>query len=717
MKTRTNQTSNKKPTPTDNPLARPLRFVKGVGEKVAMMLARKDLFEVRDLLYYFPRTYEDRRKIYKISELGGVAVGQKVSVIGKIRTSHPVFFSKSKRRAFEMVLVGETGSGLQSLALTWFHGKPYFASKISEGMIVLARGELTQFRGRMQIVHPDIEVLGKNMPEAEIEGGIVPIYSETEGLYQKTIRKIVSGAVESFASFLEESLPAVLMEKHGFPGLRESVRALHFPKALDDLDPFMKGQTKFHERFIYEEFLEVSLSMAMRRATFVEESGVAYTKPERLWERLKENLPFKFTNAQRRVLQEILDDMTKATVMHRLVQGDVGSGKTILAAAAALVALENGYQVALMAPTEILIEQHRRNFERWFAGMNIPATLLTGSLKAKEKAQALSEIASAGPRIVFGTHALFEPEVNFSKLGLVIVDEQHRFGVRQRTALIDKGRTHKPDVLVMTATPIPRTLALTIYGDLDISIIDELPPGRKPIQTKVFVERERSTMEQKILEQIRAGRQAYIVYPLIEESEVLELKSIGEMMPHLESVFGESKIAHLHGKMKAEEKQKILDDFRANKIQILVSTTVVEVGVDVPNATVMVIENAERFGLSQLHQLRGRVGRGAESSFCYLVASHLGTEEIVKRLRSMEKTQDGFKLAELDLEMRGPGEFLGTKQSGLPQFQLAQLPRDLPILQRARKDALEWVAKDPELKEMPQMRARLQTRADRVAMN
>jgi ATP-dependent DNA helicase RecG len=360
----------------------------------------------------------------------------------------------------------------------------------------------------------------------------------------------------------------------------------------------------------------------------------------------------------------------------------------------------------MMAPTEILIEQHKKNFEAWLKGMNIPSVVLTGSLSTPEKRNALEQIKSTSPMMIFGTHALFESSVEFRNLGLVIVDEQHRFGVRQRAALVAKGL--KPDLLVMTATPIPRTLALTLYGDLDVSVIDELPPGRKPIETRVFTDRQRITLNKDILKQLEAGRQIYIVFPLIEESEVLKLKSIEQMFPSLQKAFKPFVVSHLHGRMKSDEKSQILSDFKSNKIQVLVSTTVVEVGVDIPNATVMVIENAERFGLSQLHQLRGRVGRGAEQSYCYLVASHLGTPEIVSRLRGMERIHDGFKLSELDLEMRGPGEFLGTRQSGLPAFQLARLPRDLNLLQTARNDAFEWIQKDPELKKLPEMKRRLQ---------
>jgi ATP-dependent DNA helicase RecG len=401
--------------------------------------------------------------------------------------------------------------------------------------------------------------------------------------------------------------------------------------------------------------------------------------------------------------------------MHRLVQGDVGSGKTVLAAAAALVALEAGYQVALMAPTEILAEQHRRNFQKWFEGLPFHIWMLTGSTSAADRRRILSDLKGGRLGIVFGTHALFESDVLYRNLGLVIVDEQHRFGVRQRAALVGKGLS--PDLLVMTATPIPRTLALTAYGDLDLSVIDELPPGRKPIETKVFSERERTKLESLVLAELKKGRQAYIVFPLIDESEELNLKSLSQMFPSIVEAFKGFTVAALHGRMKADEKQQVLNDFRDNKIQVLASTTVVEVGVDAPNATMMIIEHAERFGLSQLHQLRGRVGRGAEASYCFLMASHLGSPEIVKRLRSMEICHDGFKLSEIDLEMRGPGEILGTRQSGEPVFTLARLPRDLPLLEKARADADEILSQDPHLLKYPLLRELLKMRADRVHLN
>jgi len=687
----------------------PLKFVKGVGEKLALVLGRKGLLTIEDLLFYLPRTYEDRRRIYEISE---ARAGLEGSFIGQIKAAHPVFFSRSRRRAFEIFL--EAASGGHRLKLTWFN-TPYVAKKLNPGTWVMVRGTVQQFRADLQIVHPEMEILGKDLDAEVTAEGIMPVYSETEGLYQKTIRRIMRNAVGRFAPFVSETLPEELLKKYSFPSRSLALQFIHQPPRDADLHELIEGRSPAHQRLIFEEFLKLSVGLAVRRKNFVEQQAYSFSKPEKLWALFKENLPFRFTNAQRRVLQEILEDMMAPKVMHRLIQGDVGSGKTAVAAAAALVALEAGKQVAMMAPTELLVEQHSRNAQTWFRGMNINMAILTGSMGAKDRRETLEKLKSGEISMVFGTHALFEKEVAFKELGLVIVDEQHRFGVRQRAALVQKGA--HPDLLVMTATPIPRTLALTIYGDLDLSLIDELPPGRKPIQTRVFTDRERPMLEMKVLEQLEQGRQAYVVFPLIEESEKLELKSLTEMLPSIQKAYSKFNVQFLHGKMKSEEKLQVLKDFREGRIHVLVSTTVVEVGVDVPNATMMIVENAERFGLSQLHQLRGRVGRGSHESFCFLVASHLGSPEIVQRLRTMEKTQDGFKLAEVDLEMRGPGEIMGTRQSGDPIFELARLPRDFDLLQQARSEAFKMVETDPDLLGYPYLRTFIKQQSDSSLLN
>lgn len=685
--------------PDENLLDRPIRFVKGVGEKIGALLYKKKIEKVEDALYFFPRSYEDRRKIWQISELTKPVAN--ICVLAKVKRAYPVSYSRSRRRTFNMI-AEDLENPISTLTLTWFQ-KPHAIQKLNPGTLVMLQGDLQLYRGQLQMVHPEIEVLGKNIDSEIRSPGIIPVYSQTEGLYQKTIRKIEKEVATKYSSELKDMLPQNLLDKHDLPNLQEAVYRLHCPSEETDFDELVAEKSAFHRRMIYGEFFLFSLGMALSRKSFVENKGIAFSKPLKTWPRFGENLGFKFTAAQKRVLSEVTEDMCREKVMYRMVQGDVGSGKTAVAGASALVALESGYQVALMAPTEVLIEQHYRKFEEWFSGMDIPIYLLKGGMPAAEKKKVLEAISKNSPSMVFGTHALFEDAVKFKKLGFVIVDEQHRFGVRQRARLIDKG--NHPDVLVMTATPIPRTLALTIYGDLDVSVIDELPPGRKPIKTKVFVDRDRAKMELAVQEQLAKGRQAYIVFPLIDESEKLALSSIQKSLPHLSEVFSDYKIEILHGRMPAEEKQQVLDAFRRNEIQLLVSTTVIEVGVDVPNATLMIVENAERFGLSQLHQLRGRVGRGSHESFCYLMASHLGSQEILKRLKAMEKTQDGFKLSEVDLEMRGPGEFLGTKQSGIPAFRVARLPRDMLWLQKAREDAFKLVEDDAELASEPKLKA------------
>jgi ATP-dependent DNA helicase RecG len=692
-------------------LQRPLRYLKGVGEKLSVVLARKELFKVEDLLHYLPRTYEDRRRVLDVSEISQPG---RCVVTGRIAEARPVFFHRSRKRAFEVML--EDASGKKGLLkLMWFRA-PYVAKKMSSGMHVVCTGEVQLFRQHWQMTHPDLELLGKEPPQ-ELKGqGILPVYSETEGLYQKTIRKMIAQAISLAGSALPDPLPDWLKLERAMPSRSQAFRFLHQPPPEADLDALIEQRTAAHQRLIYDEFFILSLSVGLRKRRFDGEEGIAFPKPEKLWQAFKANLPFQFTAAQKRVLQEVLNDMMAPRPMHRLVQGDVGSGKTVVAAAAALVALEAGWQVAVMAPTEILAEQHRKSFEAWYEGMGISSTFLSGSLKAAQKREACESLASGQAQIVFGTHALFEDGIQFSRLGLVIVDEQHRFGVRQRARLLQKGAN--PDLLVMTATPIPRTLALTVYGDLELSLIDQKPGGRLPIETRVFFERQREHVWEHLRTQLRAGRQAYIIFPLIEASEALEeVKSLEEALPSLSKAFPESRIAALHGRLSAEEKNELLSAFRRHEIDILASTSVVEVGVDVPNATVMVIEAAERFGLSQLHQLRGRVGRGSHQSFCFLMATHAGSPDAVQRLRAMEETNDGFRLAELDLEIRGPGEILGTRQSGEPLFELARLPRDLSLLESARNDCLRLLEKDPELQAHPQLREMIQVRAQRTTLN
>lgn len=684
-------------------LEKSIRYVKGVGQRLSELLSKKHIRTIEDALFFFPRDYEDRRKILNVSK---AEVCEQANVIGRIRRAYPVSYTRSRRQAFDVILE-DLEDPFSEIVLKWFR-RPYAYQRFDAGQILMATGKLQTYRGRLQMAHPDIEFLGKNLEPNSQQRAVLPVYSQTEGLYQKTIRKIERSVAKQYSGLLEEFLPLSILESRKLMGRSQAVYELHCPDDSVDFELLKELRTEAHRRMIYEEFFLLSVILGSNRRSYVEKVGIGFQKPKKMWQGLAQNLPFKFTAAQKRVLQEVLEDMTREGVMYRMIQGDVGSGKTVVAASAGLVALESGYQVALMAPTEVLVRQHYEKFREWYEDLGVECVLLTGSMKSAEKKAVLQRLKDNESLIAFGTHALFEDQVVFKKLGLVIVDEQHRFGVRQRARLISKG--NNPDVLVMTATPIPRTLALTVYGDLDVSIIDELPPGRKPIKTKLILEKARASLVREVRKELEAGRQAYMVFPLIEESEKLSLKSIEQLWPQLEQEYSGFRMAKLHGRMESEEKNNILDEFRRGELDILVSTTVVEVGVDVPNASIMIVENAERFGLSQIHQLRGRVGRGENASFCYLLPSHLGSREVIRRLRALEKTQDGFKLAEIDLEMRGPGEFVGTKQSGLPDFRVAQLPRHLQILQMAREDAFKLLERDPDLETEPQLKSYLERR-------
>ncbi len=673
----------------DSELESSVKFLKGVGEKLATLFAKKEVLTIRQALYFLPRTYEDRRQISSVRD---APLGVAASVMGRIVRSYPVRYSRSRRSAYELLLEDLDRPEAKMVA-KWFH-KPHLLQKLEPGHRVLITGKTRLYGARKEMVHPELELLGKE-DESLGEPKIVPVYSQTEGLYPKSLRKILSNAVHQYASLLEDVLPTEIRERYGFPTLSDAIRFLHSPEQDVNFEKLLQFQTPAQQRMIYEEFFLFSLALAQIRRDFTDRAGIAFRKPEKSWELFGQRLGFRFTSAQRHALKEILEDMQSDRVMYRLLQGDVGSGKTAVSAAASLIALESGYQVAFMAPTEVLVEQHFKKFKHWFQDLEFPVLKLTGSSTGLERREISEILKSSQPSLVVGTHALFEDPVSFSKLGLVIVDEQHRFGVKQRARLVAKGAS--PDLLIMTATPIPRTLALTIYGDLDVSTISELPPGRKPIETKLFSESQRDGLVSLVREQLSQGRQAYVIFPLIENSEALAVKSIESMLPEIEKDYHGFCVGVLHGRLDPQVKNQILEDFAQGRIQVLVSTTVIEVGVDVPNASVMVIEAAERFGLSQLHQLRGRVGRGAHQSFCYLVNSHWLSSESLQRLRALERIQDGFKLSELDLEWRGAGELAGTRQTGLPEFSLGQLPRDLQVFQKAREDAFAWVAQDPLL--------------------
>ncbi|HEY1078564.1 MAG TPA: ATP-dependent DNA helicase RecG, partial [Bdellovibrio sp.] len=552
-------------------------------------------------------------------------------------------------------------------------------------------GKVTEYRGRLEFHHPDIRDIE---PEDETKDALIPLYTEIEGLATAKIMKLVRAAFAQMEEWPEEALPKWILQKYSLKPRKDALREIHYPDP-EKAAEYAEFKSAAQRRIIFDEFFWLELYLASRKVGFKKSGAPQIQNKGTQLKALEKNLPFAMTGAQKRVFAEIKEDLEKAQPMHRMVQGDVGSGKTLVCFMAATYAAESGFQSCLMAPTEILAEQHFKNAQKVLQPLGVRLGLLLGKSKASERKQVLAALQAGEIDLIIGTHALIEDEVQFANLGLVIIDEQHRFGVEQRGVLKNKGQS--PHFLVMTATPIPRTLAMTVYGDLDVSIIDEMPAGRSPIQTRATFESKRPQALNFMLEQLQKGRQAYIVYPLVEESEKIDLKDAVSEYEKLKVQFPQVKFGLLHGKMKADEKDQVMTQFRNQEIQVLVSTTVIEVGVDVPNANIMIIEHAERFGLSQLHQLRGRVGRGEHKSFCILIMGYAVSEEGKQRTEMMEKTSDGFKIAEFDLEMRGPGEFMGTRQSGLSGFKLANLVRDMSVLQQAREAAFEVLKKDPKL--------------------
>lgn len=679
-------------------LATPLQFIKGVGPKLCELLAKRGVCNVEDALYLLPHRYEDRRTVQPIVRL---RPGMTEVFSGKI-LSADVTTSKGGRRFFEAVVGDESGS----VTLKWFNSNPTFMKRVwTVGKTGVFTGEVSQYGYQREVHHPEVEWLESGKSVADVLaadpvnfGRIVPVYPLTEGLSQKVMRKVMKEVVDSFVPSVQELIPRGILNPLGLPGLRDSLRDAHLPSPEADLAALNEGRTPSHRALAFDEFFFWELGLALKRQGVTLEEGIAFQVTHRYTKQLARMLPFELTAAQRRVLSEIKADMMAPHPMHRLVQGDVGCGKTLVALMAALVAVENGYQVAIMAPTEILAEQHWLTIHRWCAELGIVTVLITAGMKGKAKGDVLARVADGSAQIVIGTHAVIQDKVEFARLGLGIIDEQHRFGVLQRGVLRKKGGN--PDILVMTATPIPRTLAMTLFGDLSLSVIDELPPGRTPIETKICFESRRGQVYAMVREEVAAGHQVYIIYPLVEETEKSDLKAAAQMAEQLGSeVFPGLRIGLLHGRMSPEEKEAVMGAFKGRDLDILVSTTVIEVGIDVPNATLMVIEHAERFGLSQLHQLRGRVGRGAAKSRCILLTPGRLSDDGEKRLRVMEATCDGFRIAEADLEIRGPGDFLGTRQSGMPDFRVASILRDGTILEQARQAAFALLESDPDLKE------------------
>ncbi len=672
-------------------LQTPVQFVKGVGPKLAKLLERKGIRTVEDGLYFLPRSYEDRRHLKQISEL---QAGRKETGFGEILLSGMAFYQNRKRKVFE-VLVSD-GSGM--IKLKWFHGhERYLKDRFQKGRRLIFSGEVRWFNYQKEIHHPDVEIV-----EGDIEKDylnfkrIVPIYSETEGLYQRTLRRLMKTIVDEYSDELKSPIPKEILERQDLIDFSEAFRRVHFPPDGESIERLNLHRSDGHRRIIFDEFFFLELGLALKKRGVALEKGISFKTEGHLAKQFLHRLSFQLTHSQERTLSEIVTDMEKPHPMNRLIQGDVGSGKTVVALMAALRVVECGYQAAIMTPTEVLAEQHYLTVHRWVEPLGVKVALLTSNVKGLEREEIYRHIRSGEVQIVIGTHAVIQEQVEFHRLGLAIIDEQHKFGVVQRGLLKKKGEN--PDVLVMTATPIPRTLAMTLYGDLDISLIDELPPGRMPVTTKIFPESARNRVYRIVEEEVKKGRQAFLVYPLVEESEKLDLKNATQMAEHLQKeVFPSFRVGLLHGRMKSEEKEAIMMEFKERKIDLLVATTVIEVGIDIPNASVMVVEHAERFGLSQLHQLRGRIGRGNYPSQCILLAHYRSSEEARIRLQAMERTHDGFKIAEQDLELRGPGDFFGIRQSGLPDFRVAHILRDTSILIEARKEAFRLVQEDPHL--------------------
>jgi len=705
-------------------LSTPVQYIKGIGPRLAEVLSAKGIATVADLLFYLPFRYEDRLNPRGIAELRS---GEMATVIAEVRNSG--LFRTRRMPIFQMT----AGQGRARLKCLWFNGT-YLRDRFKPGQMIALYGkvEADQRTGELQIMQPQFEILGEPAEDgssdavdqkqaASLEvGRIVPIYeSAGQGrLTARWFRRIIRHALENIPQTLADPIPAAVRARMSLISPIEAMWKVHWPDAGESLADLQSSRTPAHLRLIFEELFFVELGLEFRRRQMKAQTGIAFRLEERAREAIKKILPFHPTAAQKRVLKEIAADMEKPYPMRRLLQGDVGSGKTIVAFEAAIIAIENGCQVALMAPTEILAQQHYFSARRILESAGYRIVLLTGSVEQDRKRDIRRHIAQGNAHLVIGTHALLEESVEFAKLGLVIVDEQHRFGVMQRLKLMRKTNEEcggdgvrkaaakpdpsgaqasadppEPDVLVMTATPIPRTLALTLYGDLDLSVLDELPPGRTPIVTRRVSDERSPEVWDFIRKQVATEHQAYVVYPVIEENEERELKAALKMYKELSNkIFADLKVGLLHGRLDNDLKEQVMRRFASGELNILVATTVIEVGVDVPNATVMVIEHAERFGLSQLHQLRGRIGRGSGKSFCILMTGGKVSEEGERRLDAMVRTNDGFQIAELDLELRGPGEFFGTRQAGMPNFNVANLIRDRQILEAAKREAAAVLA-------------------------
>lgn len=702
--------TEKQVSPREVTLEQSLSTLAEVGYKKGELLKRLGLFTVKDLLFYYPRDHIDYARQVSISHLNP---GETVTIVGSVKRCNCFTSPKNKKLSiFELILQDNTGQ----IKLNRFSAGTRFTNRGWQerqkrfyplGAIVAASGLVKKNKYGVTLDNPEIEVLdglGANIESLKI-GRVLPIYPLTEGVPADLIRQAIIACLGAIKQ-IRDPLPVGLKNQYGLINLKEAIANIHFPETSDLL-------THARRRLVFDEFFYLQLGFLQRRQEQKQiEKSAVFVPQGQLIENFNNLLPFALTNAQQRVINEILEDLNSSTPMNRLVQGDVGAGKTVVAVFSILAAIQSGYQAALMAPTEVLAEQHYRKLVSWFNLLYLPVELLTGSTKVAKRREIHSQLETGELPLLVGTHALIQDTVNFQRLGLVVIDEQHRFGVHQRAKLLAKGQS--PHVLTMTATPIPRTLALTLHGDLDVSQINELPPGRQAIQTTALIGKERTQAYDLIRREVAQGRQAYIIFPMIEESEKLEVRAAVEEHQKLsEKVFPEFEIGLLHGRMSSAEKDEVLTNFRDNKNQIIVSTTVIEVGVDVPNATVMLIENAERFGLSQLHQLRGRVGRGSHKSYCLLMSSSK-TPDARQRLSVLEQSQDGFFISEMDLRLRGPGTVLGTRQSGLPDFALASLVEDQDILELARSAAEKIIMADSHLGGMPSLKKELEQRYQKL---
>lgn len=655
------------------------QYVKGVGPRRIKILNKLGVNTIHDLLYYLPRRHEDRSKLKPIGE---VKIGEFETVRGRVLTMglRP---TKKKMTIFQLAVGDNTGV----IYATWFN-QPFMKNRFKIGDEVILSGKV-EWYNNLQINTPEYEVLGPKDEDTIHTGRIVPIYPLTQDLYQRSIRLILKNCLDVYLTCVQEMLPRVVLQGHRLIGLEQALFNIHFPESMDLLESARR-------RLVFDEFFILQLGIGLHRlkikTTVV---GISHRIDDQLLAEFERCLPFKLTSAQKRVIEQIKKDMASDKPMNRLLQGDVGSGKTIVSVFSMLMTIQNGFQAAVMVPTEILAEQHYLTLSQLLVPLGLNVVLLISGLSDKLREKTLVEISSGQADLVVGTHALIQEGVKFNNLGLIVIDEQHKFGVLQRAELRHKGLN--PDVLVMSATPIPRTLALTVYGDLDVSVIDQLPPGRGLVKTYWVSENKRTDVYRFVEKQVSAGRQAFIVYPLIEESDKIQVRAAVRMLNEFQSkIFPHLKVGLLHGRMSAQEKEKIMKSFRQKKYDILVSTTVIEVGIDIPNATLMLVENAERFGLSQLHQLRGRIGRGVHESYCILM-SNSTTEDGKKRLTAMTRTSDGFKIAEYDLSLRGPGEFFGTHQHGLPELKIGNLVTDLKLLELARQEAFALIEQDPNL--------------------